>query len=140
MHKAFLSYRGIPQPKNKRFIKLCELLKAKPFMVNYDIMDIETKEQVTRKFIFGIILIVVSLVLGKIVLIPLILFPGSDVWWYSMLIVYILSWIIFIPGIYLTGLEGYRLVMRKYKEYGRMATAGTVHMLKKPLRKRRKDL
>ena len=119
----------------------------------------ETKQEVTKKFILGVILIVISLVLGKAVLIPIVLFPGSDAWRLSMIITYAFSWIIILIGIYLAGLEGWRLATHKYKEYhrrtihkvkeksknaatkvrnrSRHAARKTVDVMKKPLQRRR---
>ena len=119
----------------------------------------ETKQEVTKKFVLGVVLIVLSLVLGKAVLIPLVIFPGSDAWRLAMIIVYAFSWIIIIIGIYLAGLEGWRLATHKYKEYhrrtvhkvkehgrkaavkvkngGKHAARKTVEVLKKPVQRRR---
>lgn len=121
-----------------------------------------TKQEVTKKFVLGIVLIVVSLVLGKAVLIPLILFPGSEVWRTSMILVYVFSWIILLAGIYLAGMEGWRLVTHKYMEYrartvskvreksrnaatkvrngSKNATIKTINAMKKPMQRRREKL
>ena len=80
-------------------------------------MPLETKQVVRKKFMIGVGLIALSLIIGKLVLIPVIIFPGNKTWQVSMLIVYALSWIPLIVGIYLAGLEGYRLVTHKYKHY-----------------------
>jgi hypothetical protein len=77
----------------------------------------ETKQQVTAKFITGVALIVISLILGKLVLIPLIIFPDDDAWKMAMLITYAASWVIIIVGIYLAGMEGWKLAAHKYIEY-----------------------
>lgn len=77
-----------------------------------------------RTFIFGIVLIVISLVVGKLVFIPLLLFPGDHQWYGAMLAVYIFSWMLLIPGIILAGIEGYQLVMLKYGLYRQGAVAG----------------
>ncbi|MBW2997386.1 hypothetical protein KY349_03545 [Candidatus Woesearchaeota archaeon] len=109
----------------------------------------ETKQEVTKNFVLGIVLIVVSLVLGKLVFVPIILFPGSEAWRIAMITVYVFSWIMLIPGVYLAGLEGYRLVTHKYKEYHRRtihkvkehskrAARKTVDVLKRPVRRRKK--
>ena len=84
-----------------------------------------TKQEVTRKFMLGVILIIVSLVIGKIVLIPLIVFNDSEKWRTAAIIVYIFGWIILIPGILLAGVEGYCLVKHKYRKY-RAKTVGHV--------------
>ena len=80
--------------------------------------ELETKQQVTRKFITGVVIMVLSLVLGKLVLIPIIFFPTRE-WKIAMLIVYLFSWVMMLGGIGLAGLEGYRLVTHKYKHYKR---------------------
>ena len=91
----------------------------------------ETKQEVTKKFLFGVILIVISLVLGKAVLIPLVLFPGSDAWRLSMILMYAFSWVLILTGIYFAGLEGWCLATHKYKEYHRR----TIHKVKENSRK-----
>jgi hypothetical protein len=77
----------------------------------------ETKKQVTTKFIIGAVLIAVSLALGKLALIPIVIFPGNKSWQVAMFWTYIFSWIILIPGLYLAGKEGWLMVTHKYKEY-----------------------
>jgi len=79
----------------------------------------ETKQQVTKKFIIGVVLIVVSLAIGKLVLIPIILFPGNKEWRTGMIILYAFGWVLLVIGIALAGWEGYRLVTHKYKHYKR---------------------
>ena len=74
-------------------------------------------QQQKKKFVVGIVLIVLSLLIGKLALIPLILFPTDEQWRNSMVAVYIFSWAILIPGIYFAGIEGYKLVHHKYREY-----------------------
>ena len=86
-------------------------------MENMDDEQLNSLDQQKRSFIFGVILIAASLVLGKLLLIPLILFPGDKHWYVAMLVVYLFSWLMLIPGIVLAGIEGYRLVMSKYKDY-----------------------
>lgn len=93
--------------------------------------QLETKQEVTKKFTIGIILIITSIAIGKLILIPIILFPGSKSWRTAMIIVYACGWLLLIPGIWLAGLEGYRLVTHKYKEYRRK----TVHHVKNGTRK-----
>jgi len=106
---------------------------------------VETKQQLTKRFITGLVLIIISLVLGKLVLIPVIIFPGSNTWRISMIAVYAISWLMIIPGIYLAGIEGYRLVKHKYKEYkhktihhvkekSRNAAQKTVKVLRMPVK------
>ena len=108
--------------------------------------EMETKQEVTKKFILGIVIIVISLVLGLSKF--LVVFPGNS-WRKAMVIVYVASWIILIPGIILAGMEGYRLVTHRYKEYHRRtihkvkeksksAAIRTVNALKKPRGKKRK--
>jgi len=77
----------------------------------------ETKKQVTQKFIIGVVMIITSLVIGKVALIPLIIFPGDRSWQFAMLISYLIGWIILLIGIGLAGVEGYRLATHKYKAY-----------------------
>lgn len=91
----------------------------------------ETKREVTVKFFIGVALIVISLILGKLVLIPILLFPGSTAWRTWMIIVYVFSWVLILTGIFLAGLEGFRLATHKYKEYQRR----TVHTMKRTGRK-----
>ena len=85
-------------------------------MENMDDEQLNSLDQQKRSCIFGVILIAASLVLGKLLLIPLILFPGDKHWYVAMLVVYLFSWLMLIPGIVLAGIEGYRLVMTKYKD------------------------
>lgn len=77
----------------------------------------ETKQQLTKKFILGVVIIIVSLILGKLVLIPFFLFPLSFTAKWTLLIIYILTWPMMFVGIYFAGMEGYRLATHKYKEY-----------------------
>lgn len=80
----------------------------------------ETKQQVTVKFIVGVILIIISLIMGKLVLIPLIIFPADNGWRTAMIITYAFSWILLLAGMVLAGLEGFKLATHKYKEYKQM--------------------
>jgi len=86
----------------------------------------ETKQQLTIKFVAGVVLIIVSLVLGKLVLVPILLFPGSTGWRTSMIIMYAFSWLLLLAGLVLAGVEGFRLATHKYREYKRR----TVHKMK----------
>ena len=106
----------------------------------------EETKQFTKKFTIGIALIAFSFVLGKIVLIPLIFFPNSNAWWISMIIIYMFSWIIMIGGVLLAGIEGFRFVRDRYKEYkektvekvkdrSKKVASGTMTALKKPMKK-----
>ncbi|MBW2967394.1 hypothetical protein KY362_02810 [Candidatus Woesearchaeota archaeon] len=81
--------------------------------------ELETKTQVTRKFMIGVGFIIGSLVMGKAVLIPLILFPGNKQVSITMLVLYITTWPIMLTGIWLAGVEGYRLATHKYREVQR---------------------
>ena len=92
-------------------------------MENMDDEQLNSLDQQKRSFIYGVILIAVSLVLGKLVLIPLILFPGDKHWYVAVFVVYIFSWLILITGIILTGIEGYKFVMEKYKGYQKRTVA-----------------
>jgi len=78
----------------------------------------ETRKQLTTKFFIGAGIIAASLIIGKLVLIPLLLYPSNKTVQMSMLAIYVFSWIMLIPGVYLAGKEGYLLVMHKYREYG----------------------
>lgn len=106
----------------------------------------EETKQVTTKFAIGIVLIIFSFALGKGVLIPLIFFPDSSAWWISVITVYIFSWIMMLGGIFLAGIEGFRFVMNRYKEYkkttvtsvkdrSKKVASGTMTALKKPMKK-----
>ncbi len=79
----------------------------------------ETKRQATVKFFIGVVLIVISLILGKLALVPIIIFPSSSTWRTWMITLYAFSWMLILVGIYLAGLEGFRLATHKYKEYQR---------------------
>jgi hypothetical protein len=118
----------------------------------------ETKRSVTKRFVIGVSLIALSLVLGKIIFIPLVMFPGDRAWKTGMLITYIFSWAMLIPGIYLAGKDGYLLVTHKYREYGektintmkkhgknaaeqtKKAAEQTVRVLKNPVEESRKQI
>ncbi len=84
----------------------------------------ETKQQVTKRLIIGVVMIITSFVLGKLALIPL-FFPGTA-WKISAVSIYIASWLLFVTGILLAGIEGFRLATHKYKEYHHK----TVHKVK----------
>ncbi|MFC1723670.1 hypothetical protein ACFL0V_06015 [Nanoarchaeota archaeon] len=75
----------------------------------------ETKQQVTTKLIWGAGLIVLSLVLGKLVLVPIFLFPMHEGWRMAMIYIYALSWVLLLIGMVIAGVEGYKLGMRRYK-------------------------
>jgi hypothetical protein len=87
----------------------------------------DTKRQVTLKFIAGVSTIVFSLVIGKAVLIPILLFPGSEAWRNWMIIIYVFSWALLLVGVVLAGVEGFKLATHKYKEYKRR----TIHTVKR---------
>jgi hypothetical protein len=78
---------------------------------------LETKPQLTKKFIIGVVMIICSFALGKLVFIPLIIFPGNATWRTSMIFIYIFSWLILLSGLAITGVEGYKLAKHKYREY-----------------------
>jgi hypothetical protein len=78
-------------------------------------IELQTKKEVTKKFVIGIIIIIVSFIIGKVVFLPMIFFPGDSRWKLGMLIIYITSWLMLLFGILLTGVEGYRLATRKYR-------------------------
>lgn len=81
----------------------------------------------TIRFVIGVILIITSLVLGKLILIPLLLFPVSANWRIAMISVYIFSWIILLIGIYISGIETYNFIKFKYDEYGQR----TIHNVRR---------
>ena len=89
------------------------------------------KQEVTKKFTIGIVLIITSLAIGKLALVPLILFPASKSWRTAMIILYVCGWLLLIPGLFLAGMEGYRLVTHKYRHYKRK----TVYHVKNGTRK-----
>ncbi|MBN1544326.1 hypothetical protein JW898_02585 [Candidatus Woesearchaeota archaeon] len=91
----------------------------------------ETKQEVTNKFIVGLTLIIASLVIGKLVLIPIILFTQNLKWESAMIITYIFSWVILFTGIGFAGWEGYRLVTHKYREYQRRTIEQVKHHSRK---------
>lgn len=80
----------------------------------------------TLKFVIGAVLIITSLALGKLVLIPLLLFPGNTDWRNAMIAVYAFSWVMLLIGIYIAGVETYHFVKYKYKEYSKK----TMHHVK----------
>jgi predicted DNA repair protein MutK len=92
---------------------------------------LEPKQQVKKKFAVGLILIISSLVLGKLVLVPLILFPGNETVRIAMIVTYAFSWLLMIPGVYLAGREGLKLVQKKYKEYGQKTVSRVKEQSKK---------
>ncbi len=75
----------------------------------------------TNAFFIGLALIIASLILGKLVFIPVIIFPGDVTWAASMVIIYAISWVMIIIGVYLAGKEGWTLAKITYKEYQRKA-------------------
>lgn len=80
-------------------------------------IKLETKQEVTHKFMIGVGMIIASLIMGKIVLIPIILFPTNKQISLIMIIIYLITWPIMLTGIWLAGVEGYRLATHKYKKY-----------------------
>ena len=81
----------------------------------------EETARLSRRFVAGLVLIVLSLVLGKLVLIPLLLFPESQAWRVGSIVAYLVTWVMLVPGLALSGMEGYRLASRLYKDYRRRA-------------------
>jgi hypothetical protein len=106
---------------------------------------------VSRRFAAGIGLIIVSLVMGKLVLLPLVFAPTSAAWRAGAMIAYGISWVPLFVGVWLAGMEGYRLSVRLYKEYqlrvlrrvreggqkavagGRKVAAGTAQVIARPV-------
>ncbi|HII72641.1 TPA: hypothetical protein HA265_07835 [Candidatus Woesearchaeota archaeon] len=76
----------------------------------------ETRQEVTKKLIIGAVIIIVSLIIGKLVLIPLFIFPGDEKWALAMFWVYVLSWVILLIGVLIAGMEGYKLAMHRYRD------------------------
>ncbi len=82
------------------------------------------------RFIAGITLITASLILGKLVFIPLLFYPANAVWKVSMIIAYGITWIMLLIGVWFAGKEGYHLVMNRYEDQKRK----TVHAVKHHVR------
>ena len=89
----------------------------------------QTKHQVTKRFIIGVILIALSLIIGKLVLIPFFFFPSGAHIKSEMAIIWLITWPMLFVGIYFAGMEGYRLATHKYKEY----KSKTIHHVKEQL-------
>ena len=109
----------------------------------------EETTRLSRRFAAGIGLIFASLVLGKLVLIPLLIFPESQAWRVGSIVAYLSTWVMLVPGLALAGMEGYRLSRRLYKDYrrrtlvrvrdgGRLAARGAVKVVKRPVQDVRK--
>ena len=99
-----------------------------------------TEEQKQRKyFIAGIILVLTSLVLGKLVLIPLFIFPGNKQWQMGMFMIYAFSWVILVLGIYLAGNEGTKLARAIYKSYQEKTVNQVKHHSKRAAKKNSRD-
>lgn len=114
--------------KKGRFIKLCNS--------NISMEDNPADQaRPTKRFITGAVLIALSLILGKLVLVPMILFPVDEVWRMSMLIIYVFSWIILMIGIYLCGMEGYRFVKNVYHAYQQKTITKVKHHSKRAAQK-----
>ncbi len=75
----------------------------------------ETKQEVTNKLVIGALLILFSLILGKLVLVPLFMFPGNKTWAVWMFWTYLFSWVPLVIGLIIAGVEGYKLAMHKYR-------------------------
>ncbi len=81
----------------------------------------------SRKFYWGIVFVVVSLLIGKITTVTFIAyFPDSSLRWLS-LVVYLLSWPILIIGIWWVGSEYYSHLKKyfTYHHYHESLKAGT---------------
>ncbi len=87
------------------------------FSVDRESAEMVRRRADTKRFAIGVGLIIASLALGKLVLIPIVLWPGSNSWRIAMLAVYVFSWVLIPIGFYLAGKEGYRLAVSIYKEY-----------------------
>jgi len=79
--------------------------------------QLETKPQLTKKFVVGVVMIIISFALGKLVFIPIIIFPSNATWRTSMIFIYIFSWLMLLLGVAIAGVEGYKLAKHKYREY-----------------------
>lgn len=86
--------------------------------------DDDESVRLSRRFLVGVGLIIASLVLGKLVLIPLLVFPDSRAWRIGSIVAYLATWVMLVPGLGLAGMEGYRLSKRLYKDYRRRALVG----------------
>jgi hypothetical protein len=78
------------------------------------------KRQVKRRLIFGIFLVILSLVIGvicKLVIIPILLLPNHTLWKNITLIVYGASWLMLLAGFFFAGKEGYILATHRYREF-----------------------
>ncbi|NVM25326.1 MAG: hypothetical protein HWN70_05350 [Desulfobacterales bacterium] len=64
------------------------------------------------KLFIGLSLIILTSILGKVALAVLALNPNLS------LLIYAISWVIFIGGIAICGKEGYYMAKRLYKKYG----------------------
>jgi len=104
----------------------------------------EETVRLSRRFVWGVILIIASLVLGKLVLIPLLIYPESYGWRVGCVVAYLLTWVMLVPGLALAGMEGYRLSRRLYKDYrrralvrvrdgGQLAARGAVRVARTPV-------
>lgn len=78
-------------------------------------VELPTKKQVTKKFIIGVVMIIFSFIIGKLAFVPLLISAKDPSLRTIMFIVYGVSWLILFLGIFLAGVEGYRLATRKYK-------------------------
>ncbi len=102
------------------------------------------RRQTTGAFFIGVALIVASLVMGKAVLVPIIVFPASNAWRIGAFVAYGVSWVVMLAGIALAGREGYRITVEAYRDYrrralghvargGRKAAQGAATALKRPV-------
>jgi len=76
-----------------------------------------TKAFFTKRFITGVVLIILNFVLGKITTFTMILYYNNkSIFWLSI-IGYVVSWLMLFAGLYLCGREGYNYAKELYKEY-----------------------
>ena len=70
-----------------------------------------------NRFILGVVIIILSFIIGilcKVFLVLYILNRGVEL---TLLIIYAISWLMLIPGVYLCGREGYEYSKKLYRRY-----------------------
>jgi len=69
------------------------------------------------KLLFGVSLVIISLVVGKITTITFILYFNYPWGRYLSLAIYLLSWLLLLTGIYICGVEGAGYIKKVYKYF-----------------------
>lgn len=69
------------------------------------------------KLALGLMLVLVSLIVGKITTVSFILIYDNKFWRYLSLIVYIISWPVILLGAYICGVEGAPYLEKIYKYF-----------------------